>query len=179
MQLNEAIKERRSIKRFSKKKPNWKIIMECLDATRFTPLAANMPTLRWVWVEDSEQIKKIAEATQQPFVGSAPFLLVAITNSEKTVSAFEKRGEMYVKQQTGAAIQNFLLKITEKGLATCWIGHFVDGMVKSALGVPKEWDVEAIFPIGYEEGKPPKRRKKPDLDRMMYFYKFGNRRKRE
>ena len=88
--------------------------------------------------------------------------------------AFEERGKNYIKQQAGAAIENFLLKIEEKGLATCWVGHFVEYLVKEAIGIPDNIEVEAIFPIGYESPLPKRRQKqKIELDRCLYFDKYG------
>ena len=73
----------------------------------------------------------------------------------------------------GAAIQNFLLKIEEAGLATCWIGHFVEEQVKDELKIPDDVTVEALFPIGYEFTKP-RRKSKIDLDRILYFNSYQN-----
>ena len=89
------------------------------------------------------------------------------------MNAYGERGRVYCKQQAGAAIQNFLLKIEEKGLSTCWVGHFADNLVKEILKIPDEIDVEAFFPIGYEF-KNQRRRAKIDLDEVLYFEKYKN-----
>jgi nitroreductase len=83
-----------------------------------------------------------------------------------------------LKQQAGAAIQNFLLKITEARLATCWVGHFVDEEIKSILTIPKDIQVEALFPIGYPLRKPEEKRI-IELDNVLYFNKYGNKKMNE
>ena len=60
-------------------------------------------------------------------------------------------------------------------VATCWIGYFVDRMIKEALSIPENLEVEAFFPIGYEQGKTQKKRKIL-LDNILYFHKYGNKR---
>lgn len=90
--------------------------------------------------------------------------------------SYKERGKKYCKQQAGAAIQNFLLKIHESGLATCWIGHFDDTKVKEILRIPEDIEVEALFPIGYEYRKPLTKKEKVRLDSVLYFEKYKNKR---
>jgi nitroreductase len=174
MELDKAIQSRRSVKKFDKKKPNWRKIIECIDSARFAPMAGNNYTLKFILVNDEEKIKKIAVSCQQDYVSQAKYLVVACSNPSRPVNEFGKSGEIFCRQQAGAAIQNFLLKITESGLSTCWVGYFVEEQIKKILDIPKEIDVEAIFPIGYEFEKPKTRKAKIDLDRILYFDKYGN-----
>jgi nitroreductase len=173
MELNKSIKQRKSVRKFKSKKPDWREIIECIDVMRYAPMAGGIFTLKFILTDDKEKIKKIAEACQQDFVKEAKYVLAVCTDKKKTINAYEERGERYCRQQAGAAIQNFLLKIEEKGLSTCWVGHFVDGQIKRVLNIPEEIDVEAVFPIGYEYKKrEPKR--KIDLDNVLYFEKYKN-----
>ncbi|VVB84019.1 Coenzyme F420:L-glutamate ligase [uncultured archaeon] len=174
MELDKAIKERHSVRKFSDKKPNWRKIIECIDAARYASMAGNNYTLKFIMIDDEEKINKISEACQQPFISKAKFLVVACSNPSRTVNEYGKSGEAWTRQQAGAAIQNFILKIVESGLSTCWIGYFVEEHIKKVLDIPKEINVEAVFPIGFEFEKPKTRRLKIDLDRILYFNKYGN-----
>lgn len=174
MQLDKAIKQRHSVRKFKKKKPDWRDIIEAIDFTRYAPMAGNNFSLKFILVSDKEKIEKIAEAAQQDFIKQVDYLVVACTNPKRTKNAYGKRGERYLKQQAGAGIQNFLLAIEDKGLSTCWVGHFVDEQIKKILDVPKDIDIEAIFPIGYEYKKPKTRKAKIELDRILYFDKYKN-----
>ena len=85
---------------------------------------------------------------------------------------FEERAEKYIKQHAGAAIENFLLKITDLGLVSCWIGAFSDLTVKNILRIPDEIDVEAILPVAYESKElknKARQRIKPDLRARTFF----------
>ncbi|RLG12717.1 nitroreductase family protein [Candidatus Pacearchaeota archaeon] len=177
MELDKAITQRKSIRHFSDKKPNWRDIIECIDAARFAPMAGNLFSLRFILVDDKEKIKKIADAAQQPFISEAQYVVVACTSPAVTKNAYEKLAEKFLGQQAGAAIENFLLKIKEKGLETCWAGYFVESVVKEILRIPEGIEVEALFPIGYESkkrGAKEKRRQKIELDRILYFNKWKN-----
>lgn len=173
MELDKAIKERKSIRKFKDKKPNWREIIECIDVTRYSPMAGNNFTLKLILVDDKEKIQKLAEASQQSFVGQVKYIVVVCSDSSRLINSYGKRGEIYSRQQAGAAIENFLLKIEEKKLATCWIGYFVEEQVKRILKIPENIDVEALFPIGYEFKKE-KPRKKIDLDNILYFNEYKN-----
>jgi len=173
MKLNEAIQSRKSVRKFNSKKPDWRDIIECIDAARYAPMAGNNYTLRFLLVDDKEKIQKIAKATQQQFVSQAQYIVVACSKTSKTINTYEK-GEIFCRQQAGAAIQNFLLKIEEKGLATCWIGYFVERIVKEVLRIPDNINIEALFPIGYEFKKSMTRKAKIDLDTILYFDQYEN-----
>ncbi len=176
MELNKVIQERHSTRKFSSKKPDWRTILECIDAVRFAPMAGNDCTVKFIFIDDKEKIEKIAKACQQPFVGEAHYLVAVCSVKTRTISSYGERGEVFVRQQAGAAIQNFLLRLTEEGLATCWIGHFAEEQVKRILKIPAKAQVEAVFPIGYEFERKHFKREKIDLETIMYFDTYGNRR---
>jgi len=174
MELNKTIENRHSVRKFSNKKPNWRTIIECIDSARFAPMAGNNYILKFIVVDDEEKIEKIAEAAQQSFINQAKFVVVVCSNPSRTTNEYGKNGEVWTRQQAGAAIQNFLLKIEESGLATCWVGYFVEEHIKKILKIPEELNVEALFPIGYEFQKAKTRKAKIDLDRILYFNSYGN-----
>ncbi len=178
MELDKAIKERHSVRKFKSKKPNWRDILECIDASRYAPMAGNNFTLKFIVVSDEKTIQKISEACQQPFVSQAKYIVVVCSLPNRPKNAYEERGEIFVRQQAGAAIQNFLLKIQEAKLSTCWVGYFVEEQIKNELNIPEKAQVEAVFPIGYElEKTKPKR--KTELDNILYFEKYKNKKQKQ
>jgi len=177
MDLNEAIVRRKSVRRFAEKKPDWRDIIECIDATRYAPMAGNIFTPRFILVQDPNKIQSVSEAAQQPFIASAHFLVIMFSEPNKTLNAYKEDAEKFCRQQAGAAIQNFLLKIEEKKLATCWVGYFLEDLIKREFKIPASCVVEAVFPIGYDShvrGQTPKHRKNIDIDRILFFEKNKN-----
>lgn len=173
MDLEKAIHSRRSVKKYNSKKPDWRTIIECIDSIRYAPMAGNNFSLKAILVDDEDKIKKLSEAAQQDFLKEAKYVVVICTTPTRTEIAYEERGKIYTRQQAGAAMQNFLLKLTDAGLATCWVGHFVDEEVKAILGIPKDIQIEAMFPIGFALKKPDEKRL-IDLDEVLYFNKYKN-----
>ena len=178
MSLNKIIQARRSIKKFKSDKPDWRDIIECIDTMRYAPMAGNNFSLKVLLVDEEKKIREMAEAAQQPFIAKARYIVVVCTTPTRTEISFGERGKNYLKQQAGAAIQNFLLKITEKRLATCWIGHFAEAQVKRILKIPEEIHIEAFFPIGYAYKKP-EPKKRIELDSFLYFNEYGIKKMKE
>lgn len=175
MQLDNAIKGRISVRKFSSKKPDWRDIIEAIDLARYAPMAGNNFTLKFVVVDDENKIRKIAEAAEQLWIADAKYLVVACSEEKRAKNLFGEKGERYLRQQAGAGIQNFLLKIEETGLSTCWIGHFSEGLIKRELKIPDEIVIEALFPIGYALN-PPQQKHKVVMDSILYFNKWKQKR---
>jgi nitroreductase len=176
MKLRDAIEGRRSVWKFHHNAPNWRKIVRAIDAARFAPSAGNKFVMRFVLVSDEKKIAEIAAATQQSFVGSAKYIVVAVSDDSKLVQSYGDRGVRYAAQQAGAAIENFLLALTEEKLVTTWVGHFYEEQIRRALDIPEGLSIEAVFPIGRESkaktaksGVP----KKMKLEHVLYFDKWG------
>ncbi|PIO07658.1 nitroreductase [Candidatus Pacearchaeota archaeon CG10_big_fil_rev_8_21_14_0_10_34_12] len=177
MDLDKVIQGRKSTRKFSDKKPDWREIIECIDSFRFAPMAGNIFSLKIVLIDDKNKINVIAEAAQQNFISQAKYVVVVCSQSERTIASYGKKGKIYLNQQAGAAIENFLLKVEEKKLATCWVGHFNERQIKEILKIPENVNIEAIFPIGYaskllKQGK----KRKISMDEILYFNKYKNKR---
>jgi nitroreductase len=176
MELNKAIQSRRSIRKFKEKTPDWRKIIEAIDATRYAPTAGNNFTLNFIMIDDQEKIDEIAELSSQNFISQAKYAVVFVTSPDRVKNLFgEEKGSTFCKQQAGAAIENFLLKLTEYGLSTCWIGYFNESKIKKLLKIPEDYIIEAIFPIGYANEKPKQKREK-DLNNFLYFNEWDNKR---
>jgi nitroreductase len=182
MELDKAIEKRRSARRFSSKKPNWRNIIDAVDAANKCPLAGNIYALRFVLVDDKEKILKLADAAQQQFFANIDYAVVVFSDKTQVVRSYGERGERYCRQQAGAAIQNFLLKIIDLGMAACWVGAFVDDEVKRVLEVPQPSEdilVEAIIPVGFDMPKLPAAKRDANLDNILWFNKWKNRQMHE
>ncbi len=177
MDLKEAITSRKSTKRFDGKSADWKKIIQAIDVARHAPMAGNMNVTNFIIVENKDNISKIAGATQQKFVGDAGALIVVVSAREKLRKMFDANDKGFAQQQSGALIQNLLLTLTEKKIDSCWVGFFDDDIVKDVLGIPKNEDVEAVIAVGAAAKIRQEKKKKPELENIVYFEKFGTRKK--
>jgi len=174
MSLNRSIEKRKSVRSFKKsKKPDYRKIIIAIESASKAPLAGNIPCLRYILVSDKEKIRKLAIASDQDFFKDVFYVVVVCSDKILLEKSYYDRSEMYSRQQAGAAIENFLLKITDLGLSSCWVGAFCDMTVKEVLHIPDNVVVEAILPVGFEHLKL-ERRKRIDFTNHLYFDKYKN-----
>jgi len=179
MDFNKVIKQRASIRNYLEKKIKYDKIIDAIEAANLAPSPGNLSILKFIIVEDKETIEKIAEACQQQFIKKAPVLIVVCSNPKNVERMYDIRTDKYVKQHAGAAIENFLLKITDMKLASCWIGAFSDETLKDILKIPEEINIEAVLPIAYPlKTDKTKQKPKPNLGNVIFFEEWKNKYKK-
>lgn len=177
MNLVDGIKSRRSVKTFNGKVPNWRKVIQAIDVARFSPMAGNMYSVKFIIIEDKEKIAKIADASQQSFVAKAGALIVLTSNREKVRKMFDANEKGFAQQQAGAAVQTLMLALEEKGIDSCWVGFFDDDIVREVVGVPDEQVVEAVIPIGFASKEKVSKKTKDSLETLVFFEKYGTKKK--
>jgi len=174
MDFDKAIEKRHSVRNFREdKKPSYRDVIKAIDAAAQAPLAGNLPSLKFILVSDQNKIDELSQAAAQSFIAKAKYVVVVCSDKKFLEKYYLDRADRYSKHQAGAAIENFLLKITELGLSSCWIGAFSDETVKRILKIPDEIEVEAMFPIGYEQETPSDEKKsKLNVDSLIFFDEY-------
>ncbi len=168
------VDKRRSVKKYSTRMPDWRKILRAIDSARMAPSPGNQSFIEYIVVNDPELIEKITEATQQSFVGKAKYIVVVVSNAAKLKSSYADRAEKYATQAVGAAIENFLLAITNQNLVSCWVGLFYEAKIKDLLSISSSLKVEALFPIGIPQKGDSQSVKKTALDNIVYFNEYKN-----
>jgi nitroreductase len=160
-QVLNAILKRRSCRSFLKDE----VVPEHLDcfisALRWAPSAGNRQPWHFYLIRN-RQIKSnlVHAAYGQDFIAQAPIVFVVCALPEKSATRYGRRGrELYIFQDTAAAIQNLLLTATDLGYGSCWVGAFDDQEVSKTLSLPPEEKPVAIIPVGKsaESPEPPQR----------------------
>jgi nitroreductase len=154
MDVLEAIRIRRSIRKYRPEPIPVEKLETILKAARLAPSAGNRQPWCFVVVEDRERRKALAKAANdQTFLSDAGAIVVAISDPEKSARWHEK--------DTMMALEHVVLAATALGYGTCWIGAFDEDAVKSLLKIPANMKVVALLPIGIPDEKPaPRRRRK-------------------
>jgi len=162
MDVLDAIKERRSIRRFKSVDMEWDKLDKILEAAKWAPSAGNLQARDIIVVRNKETREEIAKAAlSQDFIADAPVVLVVCANRGKSGSRYGYRGEqLYCIQDATASIQNILLSAFSLGLGSCWVGAFDDNRLREILHIPHGVDPIAIIPIGHPDeipSAPPRR----------------------
>ncbi|MBP5654955.1 MAG: GNAT family N-acetyltransferase [Clostridiales bacterium] len=113
------------------------------------PSGCNKQTTDIVVVNDPGQLDKIKAAIDPPVAKTAPAMIVVLARKIKAY-----RDRTFYIQDYSAAIENMLLAVTALGYQSCWYeGHITDedricDKIAKILGVPEEYEVVCILPVG-------------------------------
>ncbi len=175
MNIFQAITTRKSVKKFSDKPVDDKLIGLMLHMATYAHSAGNMQEWGFVVVDDGKIRGRLAEsALKQKQVADAPVDIVVCADLDRISAKYGKRGEVfYAVQDTSAAVTNMLLTANALGLGTSWVAAFDEEEVKGILDLPDNMRPVAIIAVGYpaEEGEEVSRFPFED---MTYLNKYGN-----
>jgi SagB-type dehydrogenase family enzyme len=87
------------------------------------------------------------EAISQEWIKTAPLDLIITAVYERTMEKYGERGTRYVHIEVGAVAENVYLEAESLGLATTFVGAFLDDGVKKVLGLGDEAPL-GVMPIG-------------------------------
>ncbi|MFQ6618051.1 MAG: nitroreductase family protein [Fidelibacterota bacterium] len=65
-----------------------------------------------------------------------------------------------------------ILRATELGLGTCWIGWIDKGEVKKLLKIPERIDVVSLITLGYPDDGSKGKKKRLKLERIISFNRY-------
>ncbi len=173
MNVLEAIKGRRSIRRFLGEEIPRETVMQLLDAMRWAPSAGNRQPWEFVVISDEATKRRVAEAAYgQMFIAEAPIVIVVCADPGRSAARYGERGaNLYCLQDTAAAVENLHLAAVEMGLGTCWVGAFDEGRVAEVIGAPKGIRPVAIVPVGRPAESPPPRPRR-SLEEVVHWERF-------
>jgi len=173
MDLQEAIKGRRSIRNFKKQNIPEETITRLIEAASYAPSAGNIQPWHFIIVRNPTIKKKLAEsALNQHHVEQAPVVIVVCADEKRSSIGYGTRGRtLYCLQDTAAATQNILLTAHSLGLGTCWVGAFNEDEAKEAVNAPEGVRPVAMIPVGIPDEKPRQRDRKL-LSQLTYYDGF-------
>ena len=174
MNLDKCLHEKRGCKDYNSKQIPLELIGEVLDAGTCAPSAGNLQN--WIFIVVTEASKKEAIASaclDQTWMKNAPVHIVICNNVAKVTDMYPTRGKLYATQACAIAAQDIMLKATDLGLHSCWVGAFNEGAVRSVLNIPDEVIPEMIITLGYCDTvhEPIER---DSCDKVTYFNDYGN-----
>jgi len=163
--VNAAIRARRSIRKYQSRELPKEIIEDLLDSARLSPSANNAQRWNMIVVTDQETKDRLVPASGgQKFVGTCSAYLVGVAEP----------GAYYSTVDMTIALDHLTLRAVELGLGTCWVGDFEPEEVKRILGIPKDREVPICMTVGYPSVSPAARKRKR-LSDLFHSDKWGTR----
>ena len=149
LEFYDVVRTRRSVRSYKPDPVPEEVLNRVLEAVRIAPSGSNRQPWRWILVKDPETKRKLAEACNgQMWIAEAPLAVVACgRNLHYNRGGY--MGDMSMLVDLSIGFTHLILAARNEGLGTCWIGSFDNDKVKKLLGVPEDWNVVGITPLGY------------------------------
>jgi len=159
----EALKSRRSIRKYKKRRVSRDLIKRIVDCARHAPTAVGIQPWEFVVVTQRESLKKLAGLTDYgKFIAEAAGCVAVFCRDTK-----------YYLEDGSAATQNILLAAHALGLGACWVAgdkKAYANEVATLLGAPSGHRLVSLIPIGYPDERPV--RKKRPLSEVLHWERF-------
>jgi nitroreductase len=145
MDLEEAIRHRRSIRKYQSKDVEPEKIETVLEAARWAPSASNKQPWHFIVVRDAATRRILGEThSHGRFLKESPVVIVVLSYPDKH--------PRYHLADPHIAVQNLLLTAYSLGLGTCWAGvrdTDFESKFREILDVPKDVRVICAVAMGY------------------------------
>jgi nitroreductase len=148
MQVNEIIKNRKSIRRYKNESVSDEQVKSLLEAAMMAPSAVNKRPWQFIVVRNRdvlEKIMKINPFTRMLKTASLAIIVVAEQNKQLLAKGF-------FPQDCAAATENILLQAVHLGLGTCWCGIYPNEKrvtaIRELLNLPEKLAPFNVIAVG-------------------------------
>lgn len=178
MQTLDAIKTRRTIRKFTEEPVSHEVIEKIVEASAYASIGRITQTARYIIIEETALKDRIAREAVMGFEwNTASFLvhrywLFSLRSGE---SDYEKDGAYSTSKKdkwemfdAGIAAQTFQLAAHECGIGSVVMGIFDEVKVKELLGLDDTLNVSALIAIGHPAIQPTAPARKPVQELIQY-----------
>ncbi len=171
-----AIQQHYSVRSFKDTPVHRDAIRAIAEAARLAPSACNAQPWRFVAVTEPSLLNQIVDrglggVVPNRWAASAPVILIgcAVLNLLTHRLGEALKGVNYHQIDLGIALEHMVLRATEMGLGTCWIGWFKEKSIKKVLRLPKDWKIVSLLALGYPKEEASARSARRSLDEILFF----------
>jgi nitroreductase len=151
--IYDKIVSRRTTRKFDQKPVPKEVIERCVDAARLSPCGSNRQPLKYVVVNDEEQLKKVFKATR--WAGSLPEYNPSENEAPKAYVAIllDKNIRTSPGHDAGIAAMSISMVAFDEGVASCMLGGIDRVVLRKVLEVPEHLDILILVALGYPAEK--------------------------
>jgi nitroreductase len=172
MDVFEAIKGRRSVRKYKSKSVERELTEKLLSAACWAPSGGNIQPWKFIVVEDPA-ILEMVRMISPGYFGEAPLAILICSDKIRAHRIGGTMGRDYLSiADCAMATQNILLAAYALGLGTCVVKSFSQAAMKEILEIPQGIEPELLVVIGYPDDVPAPPSRTP-LNEIVYLNKFG------
>ncbi len=187
MDVFEAIKWRRSIRKFSPKKIRKEEILRILESARLAPSSSNRQAWHFIVIDEKKIIEEIPKGVPPgtkgiiTWIKDAPLVIIGCYQKALTHYIAQIFGHENHLLDISIAMSFMALEATELGIGTCFVGWFNESALKKLLNIPRRYRIAMLLALGYPAepsnekgigGIPARPRK--ELGEIVSYNFFGN-----
>lgn len=162
LDVEEAIRTRRSIRDWSERPLERATIEELLESARLAPSGMNGQQWELVVVTDRERLRQLVPiCNNQRHVGGAGAFLFIVTDPSAK----------WVHVDPAIALDHLTLRAREMGVGTCWIGAFDEARMREFLGIPEGKVAVIGMTLGYPAEEPAPRGRR-GLEELVHWERY-------
>jgi nitroreductase len=161
MDALEAIRKRRSVRKYTGELIPRENLEKIVDAGRLAASGSNHQPWEFIVVTDREMIDELKVASNWMEKAAAIIAVVVDTSSR------------WWKEDGSAAVENMLIASTALGYGSCWLEGYTlprEEEFKELLGIPKEKRLLTLVPIGVPAEWPTKEKK--SLEEVIHWERY-------
>lgn len=163
MDLFEAIKNRRSIRRFDERPVPEDLVRKIIEAGQWAPSACNRQDWKFIVIDSAEVKERLLRETTAYFVGKAPLLILVIYSNR--TDNLEYKDHLLT---AAMAIQNMQLAAYSLGLGSCCVNNLpIKSKLRKVLNIPRHYDPVSLVCLGFPKAVPRPLKRKESLDEII------------
>lgn len=172
MEVMEAIRGRRAVRRFTGEKVSLEDMKKILEAGTWAPSGSNVQPWEFILVMDEDNIEKVKMIS--PGLFGNPSALVVLCINRRRAERAGKLGEESALMDVSMAAQNMMLAAYSMGVGSCPVLSFNKAALRELLDIPEHVEPVLILTFGYPKfwPKPPRRR---PLEEVVHVERYGRR----
>lgn len=155
--FTQLCQQRRSCRHFTGELLPREMVIDCIEAALMAPSACAGYPVRWFVTCDREKIVSLTREAMgraipnRWLVNAGAVAALAMEPSLLPRLGARISGIQYADMDTGIAGEHLVLRATELGLGSCWIGWFNEKGVRRILDIPTHMPVRALIALGWPQ----------------------------
>ncbi len=150
MTVDEALKTRRSIRKFTQEQISDDIMTSLIDVARYAPAAANIQPLKFAVINTKEVCDKIFPLTKwakllgekgTPRSGEEPTAYIIVMTDKNT--------RFNLEADAALAIENIVISAWDKGIGSCILGSIDREKIAEIISMPENLEINYAVALGY------------------------------
>ncbi|MBN1289330.1 MAG: nitroreductase family protein [Actinobacteria bacterium] len=157
----DPILNRRSIRKFRDENVEPGLIEQVLEAARLAPSWKNLQTWELLVITDAGKRSEVAGTMEgnpaRNAITQAPVLIIVCADPTRSGVM---NGKEYYMTDIGIVMDHIMLEASSLGLGTVFVGLFDEEKIRGIFGIPGQYRIVAMTPLGYPEKIPEPRPRK-------------------